>query len=73
MTTVHSQGSQVYNSHLFALAAFMGDDPEPCLQGFIASGGQFVDRASARKLAEHGGQLREGAAQSSDLFSEDVW
>lgn len=42
-------------------------------QGFLTSGGRFVDRKEALKLATAAGQMKNTPHPSGDLFSEDVW
>jgi hypothetical protein len=61
--------------HLFAVAALLGIDLGDVKQGFTTSNGAFVDRREAQRLAISHGQpnRRSGAAESKELFSEDVW
>jgi len=59
--------------HLFALAAFCNQDPEPCKQGFTTNKGRFVDRKEARRIAEDQMQIQVGANKSEILYSEDLW
>lgn len=42
-------------------------------QGFVTSTGRFVGRHEGKRIAVAAGQLIEGASQSSQLFSEDMW
>lgn len=43
-------------------------------QGFVTSGGVFVDRTEALAIALRSGQLREDfRARGGELFSEDLW
>jgi hypothetical protein len=39
-------------------------------QGFLTSGGRFVDRRLAHRLAFKAGQI---ATMEGELFSEDLW
>lgn len=45
----------------------------PDAQGFVTDAGRFVDRETARKIAEDAGQLLPTAISSKALYSEDVW
>ena len=59
--------------HLFSLAAFMGVDPEPGLQGFVTSRGRFVTRKQALSIAYAANQPIRKSGNVSELYSEDLW
>jgi hypothetical protein len=61
------------HGHLFALAALMGIDPEPCHQGFTTSWGRFVDREGARNIVTANGQPCRQTGDKLELYSEDLW
>jgi len=42
-------------------------------QGFVTSAKRFVDRKTARKIADEAGQTSDRDKHLSDLFSEDLW
>ena len=47
----------------------------PHSEGFLTENGTYLDRRSARWLAESTGQFKReaGGTQSAELFSEDLW
>jgi hypothetical protein len=61
--------------HLFSLAAFVGDNADPCDQGFMTSAGRYVGREEAQNIARAAGQPFTASGGRSDpkLYSEDVW
>lgn len=42
-------------------------------QGFILDSGDYVNRVTARKIAEKNGQLLKTSLDLPELFSEDIW
>lgn len=61
------------HSHLFALAGLMGNNPEPCEQGFVLSTGQFIGRVGALHLVKDSGQTLRNPKAATALYSEDLW
>jgi hypothetical protein len=59
--------------HLFSLAAFMGEDTEPCKQGFTTSYGRFLDRIDALAIAKAANQPIRKNGNIRELYSEDLW
>lgn len=61
--------------HLFAIAAFVGNQADPCTQGFMTSAGRFVGRTEAKEIVRASDQdYNVGFASSNpELYSEDVW
>jgi hypothetical protein len=61
--------------HLFALAAFQGNQADPCRQGFTTNTGRFVGREEAKKIVRASGQDYTVSFCGPDpaLYSEDVW
>ena len=47
----------------------------PHSEGFLTENGTYLDRITARHLAEGNGQFKReaGGTQSAELFSEDLW
>jgi hypothetical protein len=58
--------------HLFSLAAFIGQNPSPHVQGFTTSTGRYVDRIEATLIAGRADQV-DGKGIGDPLYSEDVW
>lgn len=42
-------------------------------QGFVTSANRFVDRVTARAIADEAGQTSPRDAHRRELFSEDLW
>lgn len=61
--------------HLYALAAFLGMQPDEHDTGFTTSTGRYVTREQAQLLCIESGQTWRRSGNQSDpkLYSEDVW
>ena len=61
--------------HLYALAAFIGQDPAKHDSGFTTNTGRYVDREEAQRICIASGQpnRRSGSPNDPKLYSEDVW
>lgn len=46
---------------------------DPYDQGFLTDHGEFVDRRTAKFIAESQQQIREKTGPADILFSEDLW
>lgn len=63
------------HNHLYAFAAFIGQQPQDHDSGFMTSTGRYVDREEAQRICIAAGQpnRRIGAQHDTKLYSEDVW
>lgn len=48
-----------------------GVSPKGCEQGFLVTGGYFVDRITAKQIAIESGQIKE--SKYKELYSEDLY
>lgn len=61
--------------HLYALAAFVSQQPVGHDSGFTTSSGRYVGREEAQRIAIAAGQpfKRSGSQTDPKLYSEDMW